>query len=241
MVSIIDYNNQFFYPEKKMIENILQFNDTTVKEVMTPRTRMFMLESKTPLSKVRKQLIKLPFSRIPVYDKDEDNIVGIMHMKTALTELMKKSTKKTASYKMMPVIFVPETRKINTLFHEFQEKHIHIAIVVGEHGGAKGLVTLEDLLEEIVGEIVDETDIARVMIRRLNKNTWIADGEAELEEINKKIGLSLNHDSFTTLAGWILSYLDRVPKEKEKVKYKKTTFIITKCDKTSVQKVKILR
>ncbi len=227
--------------EKEMIHSIFEFGQTTVKEVMVPRTDMVIVDTSTTLSKLMR-LVKIKLhSRIPVFKDEIDNIIGILYVKDLLPYLSKGKKEQLDLQKLArPAYFVPEQKKIDELLREFQEEHIHMALVVDEYGGISGLVTLEDILEEIVGEIQDEYDRESPLFRKINENTYVIDGKMSLEEINDELGLVLpNVEGVETISGFILNLLGSLPREKEEVKYENYKFTVEKINRNRILKVRV--
>ncbi|MBL7101090.1 MAG: HlyC/CorC family transporter [Nanoarchaeota archaeon] len=228
--------------EKEIIEKVFELNDITAEEIMTPRTGMFCLNSDLTLKAVMKTLIKTPYSRIPVIKGSKDNVVGILFVKDVLKYLDKgeKDIKlKTLGRKPY---FVPEDILLNQLFKQFQEKQIHMAIVVDEHGGVAGVVTLEDLLEELVGEIVDETDITASVLMRINKDNILVDGQTELKNINNFFNIKLPGRDTATISKLILSKHKKIPKKGDELKIGKKVLIkIEAVTKNKILKVKVTK
>ncbi len=226
--------------EREMIQRIFQFNDIEVEEVMTPRVEMRALPASTKLKDLKDFLAETPHSRIPVYRGKLDNIEGIFYIKDAW-DYVESGKMGTKLEKMIrPALFVPKTKKIDKLLSEFQREHIHMAIVVGDYGGVIGLVTMEDLLEEIVGEIVDESDIV-YGIKKTGKNAFEANGRISLDEVNKFFASKLESEEYDTLNGFIIEKLDRVPEQNEELKIGKLTLIAKKVKAPTIHTVKIIK
>ncbi|GAB4376572.1 MAG: hemolysin family protein [Calditrichia bacterium] len=225
--------------EKEMIHSIFEFGETTVKEIMVPRTDMVMVETDTSIQELL-NLVKIKLhSRIPVFKDREENIVGILYVKDLLPLISKRRGEKLNLEKIVrPAYFVPEQKKIDELLREFQDEHIHMALVVDEYGGISGLVTLEDIIEEIVGEIQDEYDRELPPYRKIDENTYLIDGRMQLEEINKELGLNLPEaDGIETISGLILNLLGALPKEKETVVSGNYRLTVEKVVKNRILKV----
>lgn len=201
---------------KDMIVNIFDFDNIPVKEVMTHRTDIIAIEDTEPVNNVVSIAIKNGFSRIPVYHEDIDNIVGVIYVKDLLkyvcSDLPDKAQLKNI---MRQAIFVPDSKKCNQLFAEFTSTRKQIAIVVDEYGGTEGLVTMEDLVEAIVGNIQDEYDREEAEIKRINENTFTVDGNTSLEEIENLTGLKFRNTEYDTIAGLIIDALGTIPKRGE--------------------------
>lgn len=200
--------------EKEMIANIFEFDDTTVSEVMTHRIDMTTVEDNQSIDDVIKISTKMGYSRIPVYKEDLDTIVGIIYVKDLLPYI--NSEKRPGISEIMrPVMFVPESQKCNNLFSEMRAKKVQIAIVVDEYGGTSGLVTMEDLIEEILGNIQDEYDNEDEEIQKVSDNTFTVDGSTDIDEISDLLGISLPQGNYDTIAGLIVENLERIPKPGE--------------------------
>jgi len=227
--------------EKEMIHSIFEFGETTVKEIMVPRTDMVIVDINTTLSELMKLVKKKLHSRIPVYKNRIDNIIGILYVKDLLPYLSKRKREKIDLEKMVrPAYFVPEQKKIDELLREFQEEHIHMALVVDEYGGVSGLVTLEDIIEEIVGEIQDEYDKEPPLFEKIDDTTFVVDGRMPLEEVNEELGLDLpTEEGVETISGFILNMLGSLPREKELVTYQGHKFIVEKINRNRILKVRI--
>ncbi len=229
--------------EKEMIHSIFEFSQTIVKEVMIPRTDMLVVDTSTSLTKLM-QLVKIKLhSRIPVYKDEIDNIIGILYVKDLLPYLNKRRKEQIDLQKLArPPYFVPEQKKIDELLREFQEEHIHMALVVDEYGGISGLVTMEDIIEEIVGEIQDEYDKESPLFKKVDEKTYLIDGKMSLEEVNEELNLILPAvEGVETISGFILNLLGSLPKEKEQVRFENYKFTIEKINRNRILKVLVER
>ena len=237
-------DNDEIKEEKKILESIVRFGDETAKEVMTSRQDVTVLDMQSPFPDVLKCIVENNYSRIPVYQDSIDNVRGILYIKDLLPHLGKPSTFRWQSL-IRPPYFVPETKKIDDLLREFQNNKVHIAIVVDEFGGTSGIVTLEDILEEIVGEINDEYDEDEKTFVRLNKNTYIFEGKTLLSDFYKT--LNIDDEEFEdiegdadTLAGLLLEIKGEFPKINEKIVHDKYTFQVLEMDERRIMKVKVI-
>ncbi len=226
--------------ERDIIHRVFRFNDIPVEDVMTSRTEMVAVPHNSNVSDILKVFEKSPFSRIPVYRESEDNIVGIFYVKDALLRMSKGKGDLKVEKIMRTAYFIPPTKTLEKLLGEFRHKHIHIAIVAGEYGEVLGLVTIEDLLEELVGDIVDELE-AEPKIQRLNEKTIRVPGNMELELINKELGTKLSSDEFDTIAGLIMAKLDRVPESGEAIILEKIRIETEKVEGAKISSVKIVK
>ncbi|MBS3131236.1 HlyC/CorC family transporter [Candidatus Woesearchaeota archaeon] len=213
--------------EKMMIRKIFEFDDITAGEIMTPKEYMFSVSSDSTVEDMLKLARKNHYSRIPVYEGSNENIVGIVLVRDAIRLLGKKAMKMRISRIMKKPYFVPEGKKIGNLLRRFQKRKEHMAVVVNEHGSVSGIVTIEDVLEEIVGEIMDETDRVDPDIRQLNKKSWLVKGKASIAEVKEKIGMNrLESGGYETFAGFLQHYTGRIPNEGEEIKHGRYTFTI---------------
>ena len=230
--------------EQRMLEGIVRFGDETAKEIMTSRQDVVDLDFKVPFPEVIKCIVENNYSRIPVYQDNSDNIRGILYIKDLLPHLNKGDNFRWQSL-IRPPYFVPETKKIDDLLREFQENKVHIAIVVDEFGGTSGIVTLEDILEEIVGEINDEYDEDEKSYARINSNTFVFEGKTLLSDFYKilKLDDTIFEDvegDADTLAGLLLEIKGDFPKLHEKIDLKQFTFEIVELEERRIAKVKVV-
>ena len=230
--------------EQRMLEGIVRFGDETAKEIMTSRQDVIDLDFKSSFTDVLKCIIENNYSRIPVYQDTIDNVRGILYIKDLLPHLRKPATFRWQSL-IRPPYFVPETKKIDALLREFQENKVHIAIVVDEFGGTSGIVTLEDILEEIVGEINDEYDEDEKSYVRINSNTFVFEGKTLLSDFYKI--LKLDDEIFAevegdadSLAGLLLEIKGDFPELHEKIDYQNFTFEIMELEERRISKVKVV-
>ena len=229
--------------ERNMLKGIIRFGDETAKEVMTSRQDIVDLDIKCSYADVLKCIVENNYSRIPVYQENEDNIRGVLYIKDLLPHLSKPATFRWHSL-IRPPYFVPETKKIDDLMREFQENKVHIAIVVDEFGGTSGIVTLEDILEEIVGEINDEYDEDTKSYSKLNYNTYLFEVKTLLSDFCKV--LNVDDDEFVdvegdadTLAGLLLEIKGDFPSMHEKIDYKNYTVEVMEIGQRRISKVKV--
>lgn len=225
--------------EEEMLEGVLNLSTTRVKEVMTPRTDMICLEVEANISDLLSAFEEHPHSRIPVYDETIDNIVGIIYIKDILN-FWEQGFDQTSVIELIRFpYFVPTSKRVDKLLQEFQAKHLQIAIVVDEYGGVAGLVTLEDLLEEIVGEIRDEYETKEIPVKSLKDGVYLVDARTSIEILNEELKLELPEVDFETISGLILELLGRIPRMGEVVKYKDLTMTIIEADEKSISRVKV--
>lgn len=230
--------------EQRMLEGIVRFGDETVKDIMTSRQDVVDLDFKSSYSDVLKCIVENNYSRIPVYQDNSDNVRGILYIKDLLPHLRKPAGFRWQSL-IRPPYFVPETKKIDDLLREFQENKVHIAIVVDEFGGTSGIVTLEDVLEEIVGEINDEYDEDEKSYVRINSNTFVFEGKTLLSDFYKIMKLDdgifaeVEGDA-DSLAGLLLEIKGDFPELHEKIDYQNFTFEIMEMEERRISKVKVV-
>lgn len=227
--------------EEELAHSALEFDETQVKEIMVPRTNMVCINEEANILELAELIKKVGFSRTPVYQKNIDNIVGIAYAKDLLNFIGKLSKETKVKEIMHPPIFVPYTTNLSRLFRKLQKEKTHIAIVVGEYGGVAGMITIEDLLEEIVGEIEDEYDRAEKKITVLRNGTAIIKAETDIDEINERLETKLpgKTDAFESIGGFIFNILGRIPSKGETIEYEDLKIVIADADKRRIKKVKL--
>jgi gliding motility-associated protein GldE len=230
--------------EQQMLKGIIRFGGEMAREVMTPRVDMVDLDVKTPFPEVIQCIVENNYSRIPVYAGNEDHITGILYIKDLLPHLNKPANFRWQTL-VRPATFVPETKMIDDLLRDFQAQKVHIAIVVDEFGGTSGLVTLEDIIEEIVGEINDEYDEEERTYTRLNQNTYIFEAKTLLSDFRKIMQLDDNAlddvaGDADTLAGLLLEIKGEFPQEHERIRHGRFTFEIMEMDERRIVKIKVI-
>ena len=230
--------------ESQMLQGIIRFGGEMAREVMTPRVDMVDLDVRTPFPDVLKCIVENNYSRIPVYAGNEDHITGILYIKDLLPHLNKPATFRWQTL-VRPATFVPETKMIDDLLRDFQAQKVHIAIVVDEFGGTSGLVTMEDIIEEIVGEINDEYDDEERPYTRLNQNTYIFEAKTLLTDVYRI--LAIDDDTFAdiegdadTLAGLVLELKGEFPVLHERLTYDRFTFEVMEMDERRIVKIKVI-
>jgi CBS domain containing-hemolysin-like protein len=225
--------------ERELIHSIFEFGDTVVREVMVPRPDMVTLKVSASRDEALEQIVEAGYSRIPLYDGDTDNIVGVLYAK----DLLKKMHESEAPVKLASIAraptFVPETKKVAELLREMQEQRVHMAIVVDEYGGTAGLVTIEDLLEEIVGEIVDEYDVEEPLVEPIDDQSIRVDAKMPIDEVNELLSVELPHEEWDTVGGLVFGLTGRVPVAGERVRYDSVEFVTERVAGRRVQKVVI--
>jgi len=238
-VDLVEEAGELKKSEADLIDNVFEFDDINVSEIMTPRTDMLALEVNTDLKKKISSIMKAGYTRIPIYDTDLDHIVGILNVKDLIPALCKSKDLSIKKLMYKP-FFVPENKKINSMLKQFRKRKEHMAIVVDEHGLVTGLITLENVLEEIVGEIKDETDKTNPHVVKVNKNTWDVLGKSDIEEVNDKIKSRFKEsDDYDTISGLILDKLERIPQEEESLTIGKFVIDIVEVEDNRIIKVRI--
>lgn len=229
--------------DKEILKGIIEFGSIEVSEIMCPRVDVMTIDLNTPFTHIIRQIIDAGYSRIPVYEGTFDSIKGVLYIKDLLPHIHKNDTFRWQSL-IRPPYFVPEKKKINELLEELQAKRIHMAFVVDEYGGSAGIITMEDILEEIVGEITDETDIEGVNFTKINDTNYLFEGKTQLNDIYKI--LDLDNSFFDeikgdadTLAGLILEIKGEFPELYNEIKFKNLAFRIEEIDNRRIIKIKI--
>ncbi len=241
MVEVVEEEGEIKEAEKEYITNIFEFDDTFCSEIMTPRADMFVLDVAEGLD--IKSTLQTGFSRIPVIEDTIDNIIGILHVKDLFLSYQKLMSGNDHENQFLDVkkimkkpYFVPESKKLDSLLQEFKTQKSHLAVVVDEHGGVSGLVTLEDLVEEILGEITDETDQVPPDIVRLKGNKWLVTGKIAIHDLNKGIDIELPESAnYDTLSGFFLGQVERIPKAGEFIKIGPWTATVKEMDGNRIQ------
>ncbi len=213
-VEVVEEEGGIEEEEREFISNIFEFDDTNASEIMTPRADMFIIDANDKLE--LEKVINSGFTRIPVTDGELDNIIGIINIKDLFLQQIKSGEALNIREIMTPPYFVPENKKLDKLFQQFKKRRQHMAIIVDEHGGVSGLITLEDALEELVGEISDETDKIEPLIVRTGTNEWRVLGKTEIDDVNDRIPMQIpDIRDYDTFSGYVLHNIGRIPKEKE--------------------------
>jgi CBS domain containing-hemolysin-like protein len=227
--------------EQEMIENVLELSNSTADEIMTPRTDIVAVEVNSDLQQVLQTITSGGHTRIPVYEEKIDNIVGLIYAKDLLAEIGKNPDDFNLREKLRKVYFVPETKPLRVLLHEFQNQKLHISIVLDEYGGTAGIVTLEDILEELVGEITDEyEETPAEPVKKIDQNTIEADARTYIDDLNDKFDLNLPEDEdYETIGGFVFSRLGYIPKAGESFDYENLTFTIASAEARKIKRIKI--
>lgn len=228
--------------EREMLDGIFEFDDTLAREVMTPRTNVFTVNIDNPVEEIIDTVVEEQYSRIPVYQDDTDNIIGILYMKDLFAHIRKHDSKDINIRDILrPAYFVPETKNIDTLFRELQHNKNHIAILIDEYGGFSGILTIEDLMEEIFGNISDEYDEDVKDIEKIDKNTYLINGLLSIDDLNDRLHLKIPSEHFDTIGGFVVDLLGNIPREDEEhvVEYENLTFKVEKVDEKRIEKLKL--
>ncbi|OFI07154.1 magnesium and cobalt efflux protein CorC [Clostridium acetireducens DSM 10703] len=227
--------------EKEMIDSIFEFDDTLAKEIMTPRPNVFAIDVNISIDEVINKVVEEKYSRIPVYEGEIDNIIGVLYMKDLFVEVKRKNlTKETLKSILRPAYFVPETKNIDELFKKIQKTKNHIAILIDEYGSFSGIVTIEDLIEEIVGNIFDEYDEINEYIKKIDNNTYLVDGLLSIDELNERLNLNLPTENFDTIGGFVIDLLGSIPENNEdEIVYENLKFKIESAEEKRIKKLTI--
>jgi putative hemolysin len=229
--------------EKDMIEGIFQFDDTLAKEIMTPRTNVFAIDIETPIDEILDQVLSEQYSRIPVYEEEIDNIIGVLYMKDLFVSLRRSRNAEMEGIRDMlrPAYFIPETKNIDTLFKELQSTKNHMAMLIDEYGGFAGIVTIEDLIEEIMGNIFDEYDESAEEIKKIDQNTYLVDGLVSINDINEALNIDLPSDNYDTIGGFVVNLMGSIPNEEEQpvLEFEGMKFKVEKVNEKRIEKLKI--
>lgn len=226
--------------ERALIHQIFEFGDTVVREIMVPRLDMISLENKTKIEKALKLALEKGYSRLPVYEGSLENIRGIVYLKDIVFALSRGEKDKKVGELVRPAYFVPETKKIIELLREMQKNKVHMAIIVDEYGGIAGLVTIEDILEEIVGEIFDEYDVQEVLFQPLKKGKILIDTRISFDEAKELLTLKTfeeEEEEFDTFGGFLYSLFGRIPRKGEKIEYDNWRFEVLRVTGHRIAKV----
>jgi CBS domain containing-hemolysin-like protein len=226
--------------QKEMIAGVMELSETTVKEVMVPRIDTVFLRADAPSAELLAEISESGHSRFPVYEETIDNVIGVLYAKDVLTCLVKNQPFEVKKLLRKP-FFVPEPKRIDGLFRELQRKRVHIAVVVDEYGGVSGIVSMEDVMEEIVGDIQDEFDNETEDVVRLGAGVYLCDARVNLEDLADEIQAELPIEDFDTLGGFVFDLFGKIPVKYEKTVYNGIDFIIQEMEGHKILKVKIAR
>ncbi|AWK50511.1 hemolysin [Clostridium beijerinckii] len=228
--------------EKEMIEGIFEFDNKKVEKVMTPRTEVYCININEPLSSYLDELLEMRYSRIPVYEDDIDNVIGILYMKDFIIEAKNKGFNNVNVKDILKEpYFVHEGKNVQELFKLLQISQRHIAVIIDEYGGFSGIITIEDLIEEIMGEINDEDDSGEERIKKVAENTFLVDGLTTLEELNDELDIDIELDDIDTISGFLINLIGNIPSKNDDkiVEYNDITFKIDKLGEKRIEKILI--
>jgi len=241
---LVDKSNEggvLWEAEREFIHNIFDFGETRVSEVMTPRTDMFCLQGDQSLEEIMKVIEEHHYSRIPVYGEDKDDITGILYCKDLLG--VRADPEKRRDWNLRAFLrkpyFIPQTKKASDLFREFRFNRVHLAIVVDEYGGVAGLVTMEDLLEELFGDILDDYDPEEPQPRRLDENTMVISGRMPIEDFNQLAGAELPEEEYDTMGGLVFGLFGKLPSPEAKVSFMHYTFTVEEMEGTRILELRV--
>ncbi len=241
---LIDYIDEkgLMEPDKiEMLQNVFRLGRKQVREIMVPEIDIITVDANTSLDESLKIFSKYQYSRMPVYEENVDNIIGIVYQKDLFLLFQQKPDKKIIRDLIRPIMFVPESLRVNQLLRQFRQQHMHMGIVLNEHGGISGLVTLEDVLEEIVGEIADEYESISKKVILLKENEWLVDASISLEELEEILNITFGTHDVITLGGFLTEQLQYLPKKGDRVYYKHFCFQIQKSSPKRVLQVLIFK
>ncbi|MBQ7245759.1 MAG: HlyC/CorC family transporter [Firmicutes bacterium] len=228
---------------KRMINSIFEFDDELAYEIMTPRTDVFLIDINDSQEEYTDELMKLQYSRIPVCEGESDNIIGILHIKDYLIQARDKGFENVDIRSILRTpYFVPETKNIDALFFELQKEKQHIAILIDEYGGFSGIVTMEDIIEEIVGEIDDEFDEEEFALKKIDDSTAIVNGKTYIDDLNEELDINLESENSETVGGLVMELLGEIPADGDKgrvVEYKNYRFTVLSVADRRIEKIKM--
>jgi CBS domain containing-hemolysin-like protein len=228
--------------ESELLHAIFDFGDLLVRQVMIPRTEIIAVEANMPLAEIIPLITESTYTKFPVYDDNLDNILGIFHVKDLLRTMQEADWQKSSVRSLLrEAMYVPETLPISALLRRFRDNHQHIAIILDEFGGTGGLVTLEDLLEEIVGEVSDPFDKFTPEFETLADGSILIDGLTLIEDVNKSLDLDLNDPAYDTIAGYTLGKMGRIPKVNDSVEFGKVLIQVEAMDGMRIERLKLTR
>ncbi len=228
--------------EKEMINSIIEFDDKLAKEIMTPRINIYAIDILDPLEEYIDELLETKYSRIPVYEDDIDNIIGILYSKDFMREAVKVGYRNIDIRSILTKPYlVPDSKNIYELFKELQLSKNHIAVLIDEYGGFSGIVTMEDLVEEVMGDIEDEYDITTPKIKKLDNSTYLIDGLLTIDELNSKLDLNISSDNYETISGLLIDTMGEIPDDHDDrtIEFNNLVFKIESVNKKRIDKIKL--
>ena len=229
--------------EQRILRGIVKFGNIEVRQVMRPRTEMVAFDKDISFKELIAAIVDSGFSRVPIYEETPDRIVGVLYIKDVLPHLYKEDLGWHTL--LREPYFVPESKKLDDLLKEFQHEKVHLAVVVDEYGGVSGIITLEDVIEEIVGDITDEYDDENLFYSKLDDNTWVFEGKTALTDVYRVLGIDgklfeENKGDSGTLGGFVLELTGRIPKKGERVELHDFTFVVEASDNKRIRRVKVI-
>ena len=241
-VSVIagDTLNELNIEEKDMIRGIVELSDTTIKEVIVPRIDVVFISDEIDEEELYKILIESGHSRFPVYKETIDNVIGILYVKDLFSKIVVKEKIEMSDIIRKPY-FVPESMKLDSLLKEFKHRRVHIAIAVDEYGGVSGIVCMEDIIEEIVGDIQDEFDNEDEDILLIGDGIYLCDARVNIEDFNEELNMNISDDDFDTLGGFVFDLFGKIPVRFEKISYGNVDFIIQNMNGHKINTVKVVK
>ena len=225
--------------ERDMIRGVVELSDKMVKEVIVPRIDVVFVSADTPFSELIQIIIDCGHSRVPVYEETIDNVIGVLYVKDLLVNIVKDEEIKIRKIIRKPY-FVPESKRLDSLLREFKRKRVHIAVAVDEYGGVSGIVCMEDIIEEIVGDIQDEFDNEVEDILKIGNDIFLCDARVGIEELNEQTGLNISDENFDTFGGLVFDLFGKIPVKYEKVSYYENDFIIQDMDGHKIKTIKLV-
>ncbi len=226
--------------EEDLIHSVFKFTDTMVKEVMIPRTEIVAVESNSDIDTILRTMNEKGFSRLPVYTENIDNVIGVVYLKDILSLHIENRPFRLEDVLRKPYI-VPPNKNVSVLLREMREKRIHLALVGDEYGGTDGLVAMEDLIEEIIGDIRDEKEKELREIEEIAANRYIIDGRTNIDKVNARLGVSLPEDEFETIGGFVLGVFGRLPSEGDQIRYHDLMFTVLRLRKNRISRIRVLK
>ncbi|WP_078555715.1 hemolysin family protein [Bacillus alkalicellulosilyticus] len=239
MINISEEEGVIEDHERELVQNSLDFNDIRVGEILTPRTNIVAIEASSSVQDIQVLLLEERYSRVPVYQDTIDNIIGILSERDFLRNKVRYEEFDITELVRKPM-FIYESMRISRLLPELQKNHSHMAIVIDEFGGTSGLITLEDILEELVGEIWDEHDEEHNDIKQIEENVYEFNGDFPLDEFAEVVDIPIPTSMYQTLGGWLVEEFQRFPVAEDQLKYGKLTLIVTEADDRRIRKVKVV-
>lgn len=225
--------------EKDMIRGVVELSDTNVKEIMVPRIDVVSLSSELDQDTLFQKIIESGHSRFPVYQETIDNVTGILYVKDLLSNLAQNMEIQLQKLSRN-AYFVPESMKLDALLREMKRRRVHIAVVVDEYGGMSGIVCMEDILEEIIGDIQDEFDNEREDVIKIGEGVYLCDARVNIDDLDEELGINLPFDDFDTLGGYVFDLFGKIPVKFEKVEKDNCTFIIQEMDGHKIRSIKLI-